>query len=102
MDLFFYATEHDTFGIAVIEALASGLPVLVNDWDVMKEITCEGKYATLFRTDDIEDCLDRIRSFAGMRADARKITPETMEAVRNRYSIEKHILELNELYRSCC
>ena len=102
MDLFFYAPEHDTFGIAVIEALADGLPVLVNDWAVMKEITCDGRFATLFRTDDIEDCLDKICAFARMGADDRALSAETKQAVRERYSIERHIRELNELYRSFC
>ena len=38
IDGFVYSTEHDTFGIAVIEAIAAGLPVVVNDWPVMKEV----------------------------------------------------------------
>ena len=37
-DIFIYSSEHDTFGIAVVEAMAVGLPVVVNDWDVIKEM----------------------------------------------------------------
>ena len=92
MDLFFYATDHDTFGIAVIEAIASGLPVVVNDWDVMKEITDDGAWATLFRTGNEEDCVSKIREWMDRRPQA------PAEAVRSRYSIENHIQALNRIY----
>ncbi len=98
MDLFIYASEHDTFGIAVIEALASGTPVLVNDWDVMKEITFDGKIARFYRTDDVEDCLEKVLSFVEKGKDHYPERAETMKLIRERYSIEKHILELNVLY----
>ena len=50
LDAFMYATNHDTFGIAVVEAMAVGVPVFVNDWKVMAEITDNGKYATLYKS----------------------------------------------------
>lgn len=102
MDLFFYASEHDTFGIAVIEALAAGLPVLVNDWVVMKEITQDGELACLYRTDDLEDCLAKIRTFAQKKTDAFPDSSNAMQVVRERYSIEGHLRALNELYLSWC
>ena len=100
MDLFIYASEHDTFGIAVIEALASGIPVLVNDWEVMKEITDEGKLARLYRTDDIDDCLEKILAFSEKGKDAFPGLSEAKKVVRERYSIERHVQKLNELYLS--
>lgn len=50
LNAFVYATDHDTFGIGVVEAMAVGIPVFVNDWMVMSGITDEGKYATLYKT----------------------------------------------------
>ncbi|MFV0392319.1 MAG: glycosyltransferase family 4 protein [Paludibacteraceae bacterium] len=57
LDAFIYATEHDTFGIAVVEAIASGIPVFVNDWDVMNEICENGRFANLYKTNDEKDLL---------------------------------------------
>ena len=105
MDLFLYASEHDTFGIAVLEALASALPVIVNDWIVMKEITDDGAYARLYETDNVDNCLSKILDFRSCWINA----PETIrdkslrisKAVRERYSIDNHIRMLNDIYLSC-
>jgi glycosyltransferase involved in cell wall biosynthesis len=101
MDLFLYASDHDTFGIAVLEALAAGLPVLVNDWAVMKEITLDGEFAQLYQTGNVDECVAKIRKFAELNGSVRPECTKTMEVVRERYSIEGHIRALNELYRSC-
>lgn len=105
MDLFVYASEHDTFGIAVLEALASAIPVIVNDWVVMKEITNKGEYACLYETDNVDDCLSKILAFRRrwiddpemIRDDSLRIAKE----VREKYSIDNHIQGLYDIYLSC-
>ena len=98
-DGFVYSTNSDTFGIAVVEAMAAGVPVIVNDWAVMKEITKDGKWATLFKTEDVEDCAnaieDLLNNLEARKADAQEIAKQ----VRKEYSIEKHIERLDNIYR---
>lgn len=55
LDYFIYATDHDTFGLAVIEAIISGVPVIANDWEVMKEISLDGRLFTLCVSKDYLD-----------------------------------------------
>lgn len=98
MDGFVYSTVHDTFGIAVVEAMAAGLPVIVNDWDVMKEITHNGKWATLFKTEDVEDCANKIQDLIEHLPERKEIAKQVAKEVREEYSIEKHIARLNEVY----
>lgn len=98
MDGFVYSTVHDTFGIAVVEAIVVGLPVIVNDWTVMKEITRNGQWATLFKTEDIEDCANKIEDLLN-NLEARKVqAKEIAKQVREEYSIEKHIARLEQIY----
>lgn len=100
MDGFVYSTENDTFGIAVVEAMAAGLPVIVNDWDVMKEITHNGKWATLFKTEDVEDCANKIQDLIEHLPKRKEIAKQVAKEVREEYSIEKHIARLNEVYET--
>lgn len=100
MDGFVYSTVHDTFGIAVVEAMAVGLPVIVNDWEVMKEITKDGKWATLYKTENVEDCAHKIEDLLN-NLEARKVeAKEISKQVREEYSIKKHIERLTEIYNS--
>ena len=98
MDAFVYATNRDTFGIAVIEAIASGLPAIVNDWEVMKEVTNNGEWASLYRTMDVEDCAAKIEELIENKKQRKGIALRNAEAVRQRFSIENHIHNLNAVY----
>lgn len=106
MDGFVYSTEHDTFGIAVVEAMAAGLSVVVNDWVVMREITNNGKWVTLFRTDDIEDCANKIKDLINNLRKNRKLVLERngqiANEVRTMFSIDNHIKQISEIYVEMC
>jgi len=98
LDAFLYSSHHDTFGIAVVEAMAVGIPVFANDWDVMKEITGNGKYATVYKTRDEYDLLREFMLFLQNKALYQAKANEAALFVRERYSIEKHIDELKKVY----
>jgi glycosyltransferase involved in cell wall biosynthesis len=97
-DAFLYSTVHDTFGIAVVEAMAVGIPVFVNDWGVMNEITDQGEYATLYKTRNENDLLRVFMLFLQNKALYQDKAKEAALFVREQYSIEKHIEELKKVY----
>ncbi len=99
LDAFIYATDHDTFGIAVIEAMASSVPVFVNDWEVMLEITEGGNYAHLYNTKDPEDLLSKFLPFTANPDLYKQKAEEAARWVRETYSIERHLNQLKETYK---
>lgn len=100
LDAFVYASDHDSFGIAVVEAMAVGLPVFVNDWAVMQEITENGKRATLYKTKDIDDFTVKILHFIQEKTLYKEAAAKNAARTRNTYSIEQHIDALKAQYRS--
>ncbi len=109
MDGFVYSTAHDTFGIAVIEAIAAGLPIVVNDWPVMTEV-CDldlpesNNAIRFYKTEDVEDCAEKIAELLDKlhlcKEKLSKDCKSASEAARKKYSIEMHIERLNEIYSS--
>ncbi len=98
LDVFVYATEQDTFGIAVTEAIAAGIPVFVNDWGVMQEITEQGKLATLYKTKDVQDLLNKYMLYLKNKETYKIKAESSALAIKNKYSIQKHIENLSIIY----
>ena len=97
-DAFLYSTDHDTFGIAVVEAIAAGLPTFVNDWSVMNEITDNGKLAHLYKTKNPEDLLRVFNDYLRNRVVYKREAMENAQVIKERFSIEKHLKALSGVY----
>jgi glycosyltransferase involved in cell wall biosynthesis len=100
LEAFVYSTDHDTFGIALVEAMAVSIPVFVNDWGVMQEITALGKYASLYKTKDETDLLRQFLLFLQNKPAHQQKAKNAAEYVCKKFSIENHIHQLKGLYSS--
>ncbi len=109
MDGFVYSTDHDTFGIAIIEAIAAGLPVVVNDWPVMTEVCdlglSKGNHAIrFFQTNNPEDCAEKMSNLLydiqTLKKQLQTDCSLAREAARAKYSIHTHIDILSKIYNS--
>ena len=105
MDGFVYSTDHDTFGIAVVEAMAAGLPIVVNDYPVMKEVCGESdeNYVQYFKSKDVDDCAENIikllQDIKASSAEFRQRCKHNSDFVQKKYSIENYIATLAQIYR---
>ena len=100
LDAFVYSTVHDTFGIAVIEAIASKIPVFVNDWEVMKEITENGKYANIYQSKNEHDLMHHFIEFLSNRKEYKLKAIHASTYVHTKFSLENHIADLTNVYKA--
>jgi glycosyltransferase involved in cell wall biosynthesis len=100
LDAFLYATDHDTFGIAVIEAMSKSIPVFINDWKVFLEITDNGKHAIVFKSKNEKDLLIQFLNFLDNMDKFRQKAKQDADWVRKQYSIQTHIKNLRDIYRN--
>lgn len=98
LDAFIYSSNHDTFGIAVIEAMAMGLPVFVNDWEVMKEITENGKHGILFKTGNEHDLYSKFLQFLQNKEPFIQKAKKDAAWARQKYDISIYLKELKNIY----
>ena len=100
MDGFVYATKHDTFGIAQVEAMAMGLPSIVSDWPVMKEICAPfiGKSVQLFSMDDENDCAQKMNNLLNHLKEYKNEAQKNADEIKKMYSIEAYISRLLTIY----
>jgi glycosyltransferase involved in cell wall biosynthesis len=99
LDYFTYSSNHDTFGIAIVEAMLLRTPVIMNDLKPFLEISENGKYATIFESKNINDFIEKL--FKEIKLDLveknNKVEAAFEKALKS-FSIEAHIQEISKTY----
>lgn len=98
LDAFVYHSDKEAVAIPVIEAMLCGTNVIANDNAMIKELTFNGKYAALYKSNDPDDFALKTREVLTKLEDNRMIAEVVKEECREIYSIEKHILGLRDIY----
>ena len=97
-DLFLYYSNRDTFAIAVIEAMASGLPVITNNYGPTHEIikTKEDGYIAENQEEYTNHLINLINSVK-LR---KKIGQKAIQKVKETFDINKTTERYIEIYKS--
>ena len=61
-DLFVQPSRYEGFGLTVAEAMAAKLPVIVSDIQGPMEVIDNGKYGISFKSEDVEDLADKLKT----------------------------------------
>ncbi|MCC8937029.1 glycosyltransferase family 4 protein [Bradyrhizobium sp. Arg68] len=94
LDVFVFPTQAETFGLAAVEAASAGIPCVVNDLPVLREVlSFEGKPTAIF--------VDASDQAAFSAAVAKVLTDQTLrdalrqsaKGLRSRYSLDSMIEE---------
>jgi glycosyltransferase involved in cell wall biosynthesis len=96
-DLFVFSSLADTFGIALLEAMACGLPVLVSDIPSSMELIGHGKHGLYFETGNAHSCADGILRFMKDQ-NLRKTMGEKAYLRSHNFTPEKIVHDLEMIY----
>lgn len=98
LDIFVFSSNIDTFGIAIIEAMREGLPVVLNDYPPFMEISDNGKYARIFKTKDSDDLAEKLIDLIENPDKRKKLGQESKQWADNNFDISINIARSKELY----
>ena len=95
-DLFIQASVHEGFGLSVIEATAAGIPVLMSDIPVFREIS--GGYAHFFSLQDPEKAAEQLIQLKNNSDERIKYVNEAFNYCRLHYSASTYKKQLLCIY----
>jgi glycosyltransferase involved in cell wall biosynthesis len=94
-DALIIASEAETQGLVVVEAMACGTPAIGVDSGAIPEIISDGKNGYLFKPKNIGELTEKIETF-----EPSKLMKKNATQTSKNYSIEKCTDELEKFYRS--
>src|SRR6266702_2398842 len=83
-DIFVFPSTTDTFGNVILEAQASGLPVVVSDSGGPKELVADKANGLITRSHDVEDFTRAIRTLVTNRALRERMANSARDSVTDR------------------
>lgn len=95
-DLFVMSSTVEGHPIALLEAMASGMPAIVSDIPVLKEAT--GEKALYFSLDNTKDFVKQITAIANHQVDLDVYARANLETVKAFASKERYMFLLKNLY----
>lgn len=95
-DLLVHPSRNEGFGLAIVEAMAAGVPVLASDLGCPRQILGGGRFGFLFKSEDDADCARQIRYFMGIKDSAE--VAELRSAARQHALLEFDISRTTSQY----
>jgi glycosyltransferase involved in cell wall biosynthesis len=83
-DIFVFPSTTDTFGNVILEAQASGLPVVVSDSGGPKELVTHKGNGLITRSHDVEDFTGAIRTLVSNRELRERMANSARKSVTDR------------------
>jgi len=101
LDIYVASSHTEAFGIALVEAMACGLPVIVSEIPAFMEIIEHGKHGLYFKTANYIELAQRIEELTKDKS-LRNYYGELAYKRGVSFSIESSIKKLQILYKKLC
>ncbi|MCL4378150.1 MAG: glycosyltransferase [Actinobacteria bacterium] len=99
-DIFLSASEVELQGLSIMEAMASGLPVVASRSMAIPELVKDGINGYLFEPGNADEAGDKILHLAADKELREKMAQESLFIIRE-HDIEKTLDKHEEIYREC-
>jgi glycosyltransferase involved in cell wall biosynthesis len=97
-DIVIHSTNSEGFGMAVVEAMAAGVPVIATDIPACREILDGGRCGLLFPLGDAPALADAIRRLLDDEALRARLVQAASERVRSHYDLKRMAAGYAELF----
>jgi len=100
-DICVFPSRHEGFGIVILEAMASGIPLIASDIPTFREIISDGIDGRLFKSEDADDLSRAVIALYQYPHLRKELSRNAFEKAKM-YSWEKIADKYVSLYRSLC
>ncbi len=97
-DLIIQPSEHESFGLVALEAMAAGVPVIATKSGGIQELIIDGETGFLCEVGDIETMADRAIQILFDKKLQKEIGEKSIDRVKKYFSVEKILPQYEELY----
>ncbi len=97
-DLYVMPSHYEGFGIAAVEAMAMGLPLLLSDLQVLREVT--NNHALFFDTNDVRNFVDRVNDIFGQHYNLNELSERGVKWAATHFKKEHYLKQLFGIYDS--
>jgi N-acetyl-alpha-D-glucosaminyl L-malate synthase BshA len=98
-DLFLLPTQHESFGLSALEALATGVPVIGVKSGGLPEVVRDGETGALCRAGDVEGMARAAIDLLGDQARWQAASTLAAADARERFSMDAVVAQYEEFYR---
>jgi len=102
-DVFVLPSCSEGFGLALVEAMALGLPALVTPVGIAEEVVHDGVSGWIAKSSEVADLAEKLdQALECPRSVLLQMGEMARAMVRSRYSPDRYMRELHCLYQSLC
>ncbi len=98
VDLLLLTSRYEGLPITILEAMATGIPIVASDLDGMREILRDGENAALVPPGAPGPYVERVKAFIDQPSFAQRIAAAALETVRTSYSAEAMARQVEAVY----